>query len=135
EGAHVLIEYTSPNLFKPLHIGNLVGNIIGESLARLFSFSGADVKKINYPSDIGLTVAKGVWGIRKLGADASDIIALGEAYRVGNEAYERDEGAKREIDEINRKIYAGDEELNTIRHTGVATSLAHLDALCARLGT
>src|SRR5262249_35017706 len=28
----VLIEYTSPNLFKPLHVGNLVGNIIGESI-------------------------------------------------------------------------------------------------------
>lgn len=34
----VLVEYTSPNLFKPLHVGNLVGNIIGESLTRLYEF-------------------------------------------------------------------------------------------------
>src|ERR1043166_8215524 len=32
-GKTILVEYTSPNLFKPLHIGNLIGNILGESIA------------------------------------------------------------------------------------------------------
>src|SRR3989344_6682007 len=132
---NILLEYTSPNLFKPLHIGNLVGNILGESLVRLFSFAGANVKRINYPSDIGLTVAKGVWGIRKHDADPNNIEALGEAYRAGNQAYEEDEVAKKEIDEVNRKIYAGDEELNKVRGAGVKTSLSHLDTLCKQLGT
>src|SRR4029078_355047 len=60
KGYRILLEYTSPNLFKRLHIGNLVGNVLGESLARLCEASGATVKRLNYPSDIGLTVAKGV---------------------------------------------------------------------------
>lgn len=132
----ILLEYTSPNLFKPLHVGNLVGNIVGESLSRLYEFSGADLKRINYPSDIGPTVAKGVWGLQKTGGNPEDIAALGEAYRVGNEAYETDEAAKAEIEAVNRALYAGsDEVLNTLRTQGVATSRARLAELCRILGT
>ncbi len=132
----ILIEYTSPNLFKPLHIGNLVGNVVGESLSRLLECAGADVKRINYPSDIGLTVAKGVWGLQKTGGDPKDIRALGEAYRVGNEAYEHDPAAKAAIDDINQKLYEGsDEELNALRNAGKETSCVHLEEICRALGT
>lgn len=131
----VLFEYTSPNLFKPLHIGNLVGNIIGESVSRLFEYSGADVRRCNYPSDIGLTVAKGVWGLKETGADPTDINAIGEAYRVGNAAYESGE-AKDIIEAINRSLYAGDDlELSALRDTGLATSRTQMAKLCAMLGT
>src|SRR5262249_25050985 len=58
-GKVALVEYGSPNLFKQLHIGNLMSLILGEAIARLLQDTGADVKKLNYPSDIGLTVAKG----------------------------------------------------------------------------
>lgn len=131
----VLLEYTSPNLFKPLHIGNLVGNILGESVSRLLQFSGATVRRINYPSDIGLTVAKGVWGLQRSGGNPKDIKALGEAYRMGNDAYESDPSAKAEIDAVNKALYEGDAVLNAIRKEGVGTSLAHLDAICKQLGT
>jgi len=133
-GEQVLMEYTSPNLFKPLHIGNLIGNIIGESVARLFEFSGADVKRINYPSDIGLPVAKCVWGLMKTGGDPHDIHALGEAYRVGNAAYEAD--AKEEIDAINKALYQdSDPKLTALREAGINTSRKHLGAICEKLGT
>jgi arginyl-tRNA synthetase len=135
-GQEILVEYTSPNLFKPLHIGNLVGNIIGESIARLLSASGATVRRLNYPSDIGLTVAKGVWGLQQSDADPRDISAIGEAYRYGAAAYESDSAAKQSIDKINRVLYeGGDHELDSLRAAGVATSKAHLDALCSILGT
>lgn len=135
-GKSVLMEYTSPNLFKPLHIGNLVGNIIGESSSRLMQYAGAEVKRINYPSDIGLTVAKGVWGLRKNASDPRDIQALGEAYRDGNAAYDSDGVAKSEIEEINRKLYEGsDAELNRLRREGISTSHRHLEDICKKLGT
>ena len=131
----VLFEYTSPNLFKPLHIGNLVGNIIGESVSRLYEYSGADVRRCNYPSDIGLTVAKGVWGLQQTGADPADIDAIGEAYRAGNAAYESGE-AKEAIEAINRHLYAADDpKLNALREAGIATSRQQLEKLCALLGT
>jgi arginyl-tRNA synthetase len=136
KGKVVLVEYTSPNLFKPLHVGNLVGNIIGESLTRLFEFEGATVKRLNYPSDIGLTVAKAVWGLMQTGGNPEDINALGEAYRFGNDAYDNDETAKEKIVEVNQALYSGsDTELSAIRAKGIATSKGQLDAICARLGT
>ena len=135
-GKEVLVEYTSPNLFKPLHVGNLVGNIAGESVARLFEMQGASVRRINYPSDIGLTVAKGVWGLQSTGGSADDINALGDAYRVGNEAYEDDMEAQQEIEDINQKLYAGsDSVLQDVWVRGKQTSLNHLSDLCCQLGT
>src|SRR5581483_4626147 len=102
-GKEVLVEYTSPNLFKPLHIGNLVSAILGEAVARLFERAGARVVRINYPSDIGLTVAKAVWGLRHLKLDPSSIDDLGRAYVAGNEAYEG--AAKAEIEAVNKELY------------------------------
>ncbi len=136
KGIEIMLEYTSPNLFKPLHIGNLVGNVIGESISRLFEFSAATVHRINYPSDIGLTVAKGVWGLKKTGGDPDDIRALGDAYRTGNDAYENDPAAKEEINAINKKLYEGtDAELNDLRERGIRTSRARLAEICKTLGT
>ena len=135
KGEEIIFEYTSPNLFKPLHIGNLVGNIVGEAVSRLFEYGGAELHRVNYPSDIGLTVAKGVWGLKKMGGDPKDIIQIGEAYRVGNTAYEEGEG-KEEIEAVNRALYEGnDEELNNLRAQGIETSRTHLAELCRMLGT
>lgn len=132
----VMIEYTSPNLFKPLHVGNLVGNIIGESLSRLFEHQGATVHRLNYPSDIGLTVAKGVWGLQKTGGNPDDIEELGRAYVLGSEAYEAGGEGKLAIDAVNRALYArSDAALNDLRDRGIATSRARLTELCRMLGT
>jgi len=134
-GKQVLVEYTSPNLFKPLHIGNLIGNILGESVARLLEATGAKVVRLNYPSDIGLTVAKGVWGLTVTKGDPNDIKALGAAYIAGNAAYE-DGSAKEKIDEINTALYEGSNPgWSELRTKGIETSRRHLDELCARLGT
>lgn len=135
KGEEIIFEYTSPNLFKPLHVGNLVGNIVGESLSRLLENSGALVRRVNYPSDIGLTVAKGVWGLMHTKGNPQDINQIGEAYRAGNELYENGEG-KEEIEAVNRALYRGDDEsLNTLRAQGIATSRARLAELCRLLGT
>ncbi len=136
QGKTVMVEYTSPNVFKPLHIGNLVGNIIGEAIARLLTAAGAEVKRINYPSDIGLTVAKGVWGLRKGNLDPGDIAQLGQAYVLGSAAYDESPEQKAEIEEVNRALYArADPELDRLRAMGIETSYAHLNAICKTLGT
>lgn len=136
KGKKVLVEYTSPNLFKPLHVGNLMSNITGESLSRLVEYAGADVRRFNYPSDIGLTVAKAVWGVQKLGTDPDDIHALGKAYATGAAAYDEDAEAKKEIEAINKKLYdKTDTDLDFIYQRGRATSLRHLMSICKTLGT
>jgi arginyl-tRNA synthetase len=134
-GKTVLVEYTQPNILKPFHIGHLMSNAIGESLSRLIENAGADVKRLNYQGDVGLHIAKALWGIKALSADPGDIDALGKAYAYGAQAYENDEKAKAEIDELNDKVYKDDAEIAEHYEAGKKTSLARFEELYKILGT
>src|SRR3989344_4670043 len=96
-GKKIMVEYTDPNPFKEFHIGHLMSNAIGESVARLLEASGAKVIRANYQGDVGLHVAKALWG-KMQKSDTS----WGEAYTYGSQEYEN---KKAEIDEINKKVY------------------------------
>ncbi len=135
-GKKIMVEYTDPNPFKEFHIGHLMSNAIGESIARLLQFSGADVKRANYQGDVGPHVAKAIWGIEKLELDPNDSAALGKAYAAGSEAYEKDDTAKKEIDALNAKVYdKSDPKVNDIYTTGRKASLEHFEDLYTMLGT
>ena len=111
-GKTVMVEYTDPNPFKEFHIGHLMSNAIGESIARLFEATGAQVVRANYQGDVGPHVAKTIWAVKNSKVPGG---SWGDAYVVGNKAYETDENAKKEIDEINKKIYdRSDKKINDI---------------------
>jgi arginyl-tRNA synthetase len=59
----ILVEHSSPNLFKPFHIGHLMNNTIGEAITRLAKVSGAQVSTMSFPSDISLGVAKAIYAL------------------------------------------------------------------------
>lgn len=132
-GKKVMVEYTDPNPFKEFHIGHLMSNTIGEAVARLFEVGGADVSRANYQGDVGLHVAKTIWAVRNKKVAAG---MWGEAYVAGNEAYDADEVAKKEIDEINAKVYdKSDGGINDMYDDGRASSLAHFEEIYKKLGT
>lgn len=140
KGKKIMIEYTDPNPFKEFHIGHLMSNSIGEALSRIIEFSGAEVKRANYQSDVGLHIAKSIWNYTHKKKDPNkDFIAalvLGEDYTQGNTAYEKDEKAREEINEINKKIYdRSDEEINAIYDKGRKRSLEIFERIYKRLGT
>lgn len=135
KGKRIMYEFTDPNPFKVFHIGHLMSNTIGESLARLAEWGGATVVRANYQGDIGPHVAKCLWGLMKKGGDAHDVAALGEAYTFGSEAYENDVKAKEEIEDINKRLYANDDSLKLMYDAGRKTSLDHFEELYALLGT
>ena len=138
EGKKIMLEYTDPNPFKPFHIGHLMTNAIGESLARVLEFSGAKVSRANYQGDIGRHVAMAIWGLQKKGWDGSDITQNGEAYAYGNTQFEKSEIAKKEIIEINKYIYEAfgtNSRIDNIYNTGRKVSLEHFDNLYKKLGT
>lgn len=130
-GKRIMVEYTDPNPFKEFHIGHLMSNAIGESIARLLQFSGAEVQRANYQGDVGPHVAKAIWG-KKMHAD----LPWGAAYAAGSKAYEENAEAKAEIDAINKKVYdRSDAEINALYDDGRASSLAHFEELYVTLGT
>lgn len=126
EGSKIMIEFTDPNPFKEFHIGHLYNNIVGESISRLLEANGAEVRRVCYQGDVGLHVAKALWGLGQLMANSKWQIAdlekkslderakfLGEAYALGATKYEESDGAKQEIIEINKVVY----ELNNEKYS------------------
>lgn len=106
----VLVEHSSPNLFKPFHIGHLMNNTIGEAVSRLAKNAGAQVTTLTFPSDISLGIAKAIFIIlEKLGEDQSfiwrNVSVLGEAYVEGTKRYEAEESAQSRIKEIANNLY------------------------------
>jgi len=144
KGSKTIVEYTDPNPFKEFHIGHLMTNVIGESLASLYEWTGAEVKRACYQGDVGIHVACSVWALlqdRGSLPSESDTLQtkaafLGRAYAKGAAAYKDDEKAKEEIREINKKIFErSDEEVNTLYDMGRAWSLDYFETIYEKLGT
>lgn len=94
KGQKILVEHSSPNLFKPFHIGHLMNNTIGEALYRLAKSSGAETNTMSFPSDISLGVAKAIYILlEKHGEDfvPTDVSVLGDAYVEGVRKYQEAE--------------------------------------------
>jgi arginyl-tRNA synthetase len=90
----ILVEHSSPNLFKPFHIGHLMNNTVGEAMYRLAKSSGAKATPISFPSDISLGVAKAIYIIlENHGEDfvPTDVSILGDAYVEGVKRYKEAE--------------------------------------------
>ena len=136
-GQLAMIEYTDPNPFKEMHIGHLMSNVIGESLARLIGNEGATVIRANYQGDVGPHVAKALWGLQRAGVlEPVTAKEIGEAYTVGSHAYEESPEAKTEIDALNQVIYSGtNHELMELWRKGRDVSLAAFERLYKILGT
>lgn len=111
----VIMEFSDPNPFKVLHAGHLYTSVIGESIARIISASGAQVHRVNYGGDVGLHVAKTMWSIlKKLGGEHPEKLdQIPEAKRSQWLADRYVEGASKASDdkvatqmtELNKKIY------------------------------
>lgn len=128
-GMKVMVEYTDPNPFKEFHIGHLMPNVIGESISRICEASGAEVKRACYQGDVGLHVAKAIYGLQQGQT-------LFNAYAFGNKAYEEDEEAKLEIVEINKKVYSrSNDGINKLYDSGKKESLEYFEQVYKKLGT
>jgi len=133
-GKHFLIEHSSPNLFKPFHIGHLVNNAVGESLVRLARVCGAKVTTLSFPSDISPGIAKAVWALA--GVEKINEQTMGEAYVRGTAAYEKEESARREIDTINTQLYTKEHgETYDVYWRGREFSLEYFKNVITRLGS
>lgn len=119
EPQNVLLEYSSPNIAKPFHVGHLRATLIGGSLDRIFQFSGEKVTSVNHLGDWG-TQFGFVWaGCELWGKPKEESVeALVEIYRKATSLKE-EQAAGKETDkpdvnlqarEYFLKLEAGDPE-------------------------
>lgn len=141
KGKKIVFEFAHPNTHKAFHIGHLRNIVTGEALSRLYEAVGADVTRVNYQGDIGLHIAKAIWGIMDLGfEDLKDIDKkakyLGKIYAHGASRYEEDEKINLEIHAINKKLYdKSDPEINNLYSKTRKWSLDYFEKIYKRVYT
>lgn len=155
-GSKIMVEFAHPNTHKEFHIGHLRNISLGESLVRLLGRAGSEVFRANYEGDVGLHVAKAIWGVKqKFKAQSSPPMAdrplaeklktmeskspqekakfLGEAYALGSKEYEKEE-TKKEIMDLNKSIYNNPYQVELWEETR-GWSLEYFDTVYKRLGS
>lgn len=131
----VNLEAGSANAFKALSVGHIRNAITAVSLSKLLKNLGFDVVHTNFPSDIGLTAAKALWGAMKKDILSCDffgsnlekqITFLTDAYVFANKEYKESEEVKAEIHSINLSLYRKDNtELYSLYEKLVEISLRY----------
>ncbi|MCF0176304.1 MAG: arginine--tRNA ligase [Bacteroidales bacterium] len=66
-GKTIMIEFSSPNTNKPLHLGHIRNNLLGWSVSRLLEANGHKVLKVNLVNDRGIHICKSMYAWQKLG--------------------------------------------------------------------
>jgi arginyl-tRNA synthetase len=70
-GQRYVVDFSSPNTAKQLHVGHIRGMVIGEAICRLLAFCGAEVIRDNHIGDWGTQFGKLIWGYKHLRNDAA----------------------------------------------------------------
>jgi len=98
KGQTILIEYSSPNTNKPLHLGHIRNNLLGFSLARILGACGHSVYKTNIVNDRGIHICKSMlaWKLFGEGKTPADTGMKGDHF-VGKYYVEFENAYKKEI--------------------------------------
>ncbi|MEM7174774.1 MAG: arginine--tRNA ligase [Chlamydiota bacterium] len=97
----IIVEFSSPNVAKELHVGHLRSTIIGDSLARLFEFLGHDVLRLNHIGDFGTQFGMLICYLKEKepavlsGGKAPSLSALMQWYREAKKLFDADVGFKK----------------------------------------
>ncbi|PWW30800.1 MULTISPECIES: arginine--tRNA ligase [unclassified Chryseobacterium] len=101
KNATVMVEYSSPNTNKPLHLGHIRNNLLGFSVAQILKEAGYDVIKTQIINDRGIHICKSMLAWEKFGNGATPETTdtKGDKF-VGNYYVEFDKNYKKEIAEL-----------------------------------
>ncbi|MDR0377521.1 MAG: arginine--tRNA ligase [Spirochaetaceae bacterium] len=68
-GSRIMVEFSSPNTNKPLHLGHLRNDVLGESISRILAACGAEVRKVCIINDRGIHICKSMLAYQEHGGD------------------------------------------------------------------
>ncbi len=121
----VIVEFSSPNIAKELHVGHLRSTIIGDAIARLFEFLGHDVLRLNHIGDWGTQFGMLIAYMQDVvpevlkGRTKTDLIELMKWYRAAKKRFDEDPDFKKRSQFQVVKLQSGD-----------STSRAAWQAIC-----
>ena len=138
EGKTVIIDYSSPNVAKPMHIGHIRSTVIGNAIDRLFRFRGFNVLADNHLGDWGTQFGLMLIGFRHfVDEDALAKAPVEELERIYVQSYNKSkedetwrEKAKAEL----VKLQQGDPENRALWEKFIELSIEEFDTIYDRLG-
>lgn len=137
-GKTVVIDYSSPNIAKPLGVHHIRSTMIGHGLCRLYAAHGWTVVRVNHLGDWGTNFGQLMVSYKQAEAENPgmeiDVNALLELYKRYHAAAEAEEGLEEEARAWFKRLEDGDPEALRLWRIFVDVSLENLKRLYARLG-
>lgn len=109
-GKKVMVEYSSPNTNKPLHLGHVRNNLLGYSVSELLKANGSEVYKVNLVNDRGIHICKSMLAWQKWGnGETPESSGLKGDHLVGKYYVIFDKEYKKEIEALKEAGQTEDE--------------------------
>ena len=138
EGKTVVLDYSSPNVAKPFHIGHLGSTMIGHSLKKLHEFAGYDCVGINYLGDWGTQFGKMIVAYKNWGdfdeVEAGGVDKLVELYVKFHSEAEQNKALEDQARAEFHKLEMGDEENTKLWKWFIEVSLKEYNRTYGLLG-
>ena len=130
----IVVDYSSPNLAKEMHVGHLRGTIIGDSIARILERQGNRVIRQNHVGDWGTQFGMLITFMRESSAEAGMALAdLEGFYRAAKQRFDADSEFADRARESVVKLQGGDPEYLEAWQAFISTSLTHCQAVYDKL--
>jgi arginyl-tRNA synthetase len=134
----IVIDFSSPNVAKPMHVGHIRSTILGDSLARVLRLLGHKVITDNHIGDWGTQFGMLLVGWKKhldrAALERDAIAEMERLYKFISAACKEDEAVLDEARQELVKLQRGDEENLGIWREMIALSQAQFDTIYSRLG-
>ncbi len=134
----IIVDFSSPNVAKPMHVGHIRSTILGDSLSRIARHLGHHVITDNHIGDWGTQFGKVIYGwkhfLDKEALEKAPIAELVRLYREVNALEERDPAIKETVRHELVKLQQGDDENLGIWKQAVAFSWKEFERLYGLLG-
>ncbi|HEV2815453.1 MAG TPA: arginine--tRNA ligase [Solirubrobacteraceae bacterium] len=132
----VVIDFSSPNVAKEMHVGHLRSTIIGDSLSRHFEARGHTVDRVSHVGDWGTQFGMLIQYLNERGEDVSSlpVADLNELYKTAKERFDADEGFRDRARQAVVDLQSGEEGARRTWELLCARSRAYFHEIYDRLG-
>ena len=133
EAQTIVIDYSSPNLAKEMHVGHLRGTIIGDAIARTFTWMGHKLIRQNHFGDWGTQFGMLITFMLELDDPQAELENLEIFYREAKQRFDEDPEFARKSRENVVKLQSGDPQCLALWQEFIKVSIAHCQQLYSAL--
>ena len=130
---HIVIDYSSPNLAKTLHVGHLRSTVIGDATARTLEKLGHEVYRQNHVGDWGTPFGMLVTYLDELGQPTDDLSNLDQFYALASERFEKEPSFAERARKFVVDLQSGEKAALTRWKQFIDLSSAHIQHIYDRL--